>query len=222
MNYIVYLAQQLHLNGTIESELYPLQFKTFMKYLLNNDPLDTADMEDIFTCCWLNDTNSLVCHKHYDELAVNSKQVLRSWLVLEAARFCVNFKLRTPLGKPNETFTKIEGALNQLGNGLVSIKKEDKKISNCTDPSRVRLLLHFVENLEKSIYNASEGCAAPAAPVAKPVRLFFVANANTCGEWFSRIRAVVAHVALHSGEVSVALRHGQCLLEDLLNSGLLF
>ncbi|KAJ8940266.1 hypothetical protein NQ314_010760 [Rhamnusium bicolor] len=218
-DYMVYLAQHLHLNGTIDGEMYPLQFKTFVNYLLKNQLLqDDNWMEDLFTCCWAVESDSQMNMELFYDLAVSSRQVLNNWTTLEAAQFCVNYKLRTPLGKPNETFTKIEGALNELGNELITLKKSGGKVDNFkTDGNRVRLLLMFVEHLEKCIYNASEGCAMAMPPATKVVRSFFIANTNTCNEWFSRIRMVVMHTALHCGDVNIALRHGQCLLKDFVS-----
>lgn len=85
--------------------------------------------------------------------------------------------------------------------------------------NRIRILLKFVDHLEKSIYNASEGCAMAMPSASKIVRSFFIANTNTCNEWFSRIRLVVMHIALHCGEVNIALRNGQCLLMDFVALG---
>lgn len=87
------------------------------------------------------------------------------------------------------------------------------------DINRIRLLLKFFDQLEKSIYNASEGCAMAMPAATKVVRSFFIANTNTCNEWFSRIRLVVMHIALHCGEVNIALRNGQCLLLDYVLFG---
>ncbi|KAJ8935611.1 hypothetical protein NQ318_017349 [Aromia moschata] len=100
------------------------------------------------------------------------------------------------------------------------IKKSGNKSDTFkADGYRVKLLLMFVEHLEKSIYNASEGCAMAMPPATKIVRSFFIANTNTCNEWFCRIRMVVMHIALHCGDASIALRHGQCLLKDYIHSG---
>ncbi|XP_023013215.2 serine/threonine-protein kinase Smg1 [Leptinotarsa decemlineata] len=218
-NYNVYLAQHLHLNGTVDGEIYPLHFKTLMSYLLKNEPLDSTWMEDIFTCCWAIESEPQMNMELFYELALNNRQVLYNWITLEAAEFCVNYKLRTPLGKPNETFMKIEGALNQLGNDLITVKKVDRKADNVPMGNRVRMLLRFVEHLEKSIYNASEGCAIAMVPASKVVRSFFIANMNTCNEWFCRIRIVIMHIALHCGEVNIALRNGQCFLKDYVSLG---
>lgn len=48
------------------------------------------------------------CSTFYD-LARNNNSVLLFWATWEAAQLCVMYKLRTPLGKPQETFTSIEG-----------------------------------------------------------------------------------------------------------------
>ncbi|KAG5885459.1 hypothetical protein JTB14_037040 [Gonioctena quinquepunctata] len=220
-NYNVYLAQHLHLNGTVDGEMYPLHFNVLMKYLLlKNEMTDLAWMEDIFTCCWVIESEPQMNMELFYELALNNRQVLYNWITLEAAEFCVNYKLRTPLGKPNETFMKIEGALNQLGNDLITSKKNERQLEN--NPSfgnRVRMLLRFIEHLEKSIYNASEGCAIAMPPASKVVRSFFIANMNTCNEWFCRIRIVIMHTALHCGEVNIALRNGQCFLKEYVALG---
>ncbi|CAH0546905.1 unnamed protein product [Brassicogethes aeneus] len=216
-NYMLYMAQHLHLNGNIEGEIYSLQFKAFMDYLLNNEDYPHHWLQELFACCWTYEGQMNM--ELFYELAINSRQVLSNWVTLEAAQFCVNYKLRTPLGKPNETFTKIEGALNQLGNDLIALKKTGKSDTANTDADRVKMLLQFVEHLEKSIYNASEGTALAMPQPTKVVKSFFIANTNTCNEWLSRIRMVVIHIALHSGESNIALRHGQSLLRDFVNSG---
>jgi PI-3-kinase-related kinase SMG-1 len=45
----------------------------------------------------------------FGNLALASSLVLLTWAASEAAQFCVMYKLRTPLGKPQDTFTNIEG-----------------------------------------------------------------------------------------------------------------
>jgi PI-3-kinase-related kinase SMG-1 len=220
-NYMVWMAQHLHLNNSVTGDIYPLQFKTFMDYLLKNESCDSANwLEDIFIGSWPLQANYKMVEFFYD-LAINSRTILNSWTTLESAQFCVNSKLRTPLGKPNETFTKIEGALNQLGNDLINVKKnkDNENSTSNSDSNRVRLLLQFIEHLEKSIYSASEGCAIAMQQPPKPVRSFFITNTNTCSEWLSRIRMVVIHIAMHAGDPCTAVRHGQALLGDLVGAG---
>ncbi|XP_050301026.1 serine/threonine-protein kinase SMG1 [Anthonomus grandis grandis] len=216
--YMVYLAQNLHLNGSVDGEMCLEQFKNFMRYLLYKNNFDESFLEEIFTTCWTQDYESHMNMELFYDLAMNSRQVLISWCTMEAAQVCVNYKLRTPLGKPNETFMKIESALNELGNDLVMMKKTGDRL-NEKSGNRVRMLLQFIENLEKSIYNASEGCAVAMPQANKNVKAFFIANANTCNEWLSRIRMVVIHIALHSGENSLAYRHSQCMLKEIVIAG---
>ena len=217
-NYMIWMAQHVHLNNSSTGDIYPLQFKTFMDYLLKNERPDSPNwLEDTFISSWPLQTNYKAMEFLYD-LALNSRLVLNSWTTLESAQFCVNSKLRTPLGKPNETFTKIEGALNQLGNDLINAKK-NKDNESRNDSTRVKLLLLFIEHLEKAIYSASEGCAIAMQQPPKQVRSFFITNTNTCSEWLSRIRMVVIHIAMHAGDPCTAIRHGQALLSDLVATG---
>ncbi|XP_076263990.1 serine/threonine-protein kinase Smg1 isoform X2 [Rhynchophorus ferrugineus] len=214
-SYMIYLAQSLHLNGSVDGEMYPEQFKKFMEYLLNKGKNENGFLEEIFTSCWTQDSESQMNMELFYDLAMGSRQVLSDWCTLEAAQYCVNYKLRTPLGKPIETFTKFDSALIQLGNDLVMMKRTNDRL-NEKDGNRVRMLLHFIEHLSKSIYNASEGCAIAMPQPNKTVRSFFIANTNTCNEWLSRISMVVMHIALHCGESGIALKHGQNALYDLV------
>ncbi|KAJ8935612.1 hypothetical protein NQ318_017350 [Aromia moschata] len=71
-DYMVYLAQHLHLNGTVDGEMYPLQFKTFMNYLLKNEFREANWKEDLFTCCWVVESDSQMNMELFYDLAVNS------------------------------------------------------------------------------------------------------------------------------------------------------
>lgn len=156
--------------------------------------------------------------EEFRNLALNSRVVLNHWATFEAAQLCVNSKLRTPLGKPNETFTSFEAALKHLARAALKTNSSDQPSDTKIDQRRVKMLLLFMEHLEKVIYNASDGCAFALPSSTKPVRTFFNTNATTCKEWLSRIRVVVVHVALHAGQSTIALRHGQALLKDLVAS----
>ncbi|XP_065311979.1 serine/threonine-protein kinase SMG1 isoform X2 [Dermacentor albipictus] len=121
------------------------------------------------------------------------------WALWECAQTCVQQKLRTALGKPQETFTSVEGALKALlaepsPTGIPSLK-------------RAQLLLDFLEQLDKCMYNAYEGSAGslPAAP--KAVRTFFRTNRATCLEWLARVRPRAVRLALRAGRPAEALRH---------------
>lgn len=157
------------------------------------------------------------------EMALANRSFLLFWGGFEAAQHCVGNKLRTPLGKPQETFTTIEGALKTLAreisyNTEVSRKDERGLDYSLHEHMRVRLLIEFLEHLERVIHNASEGCAMALLPLSKPVRTFFHTNKSTCREWLNRIRLALCVVSLHAGMAANVLRNGQRLMEDLTNS----
>lgn len=145
------------------------------------------------------------------------------WSGFEAAQHCVLNKLRTSLGKPQETFTSIEGALKILAREIAyntdPIKKDKQNLDYILhEQTRVRLFIEFLEHLERVIHNAADGCAAALLPLSKPVRTFFHTNKSTCREWLNRIRLALCVVSLHSGLATSALRNGQRLLEDTSNA----
>lgn len=51
------------------------------------------------------------------------------------------------------------------------------------------------------------------------MRTFFYTNKSTCAEWLTRNRMAIVVVSLHAGLASSAIRHGYCLLQDLLDAG---
>lgn len=54
--------------------------------------------------------------------------------------------------------------------------------------------------------------------VFQPVRTFFHTNKSTCGEWLTRIRSAVVVVAIHAGQATTAIRHGHCMLQDMVDA----
>lgn len=156
------------------------------------------------------------------DLSLANCMFLFFWSGFEAAQHCVLNKLRTSLGKPQETFTSIEGALKILAREISYntdvIKKEKQGLDYILhEQTRVRLFIEFLEHLERVIHNAADGCAMSLQPLSKPVRTFFHTNKSTCREWLNRIRLALCVVSLHSGLATSALRNGQRLLEDLSN-----
>lgn len=211
-NFSLTLGQHLHLSGNFNGEMQSLHFKIFMKYLLENQEMNDNWLEELFMMCWPLESDNQNHSEHFRDLALSNRVVLYNWASLEAAEFCVNSKLRTPLGKPNDTFTAIENTLKRLARDLIRIQSKCSE----TEQKQVKLLLLFMEHLEKTIYNAYEGSAVAMPQPSKPVRTFFYTNASTCREWLARIRLVVADLALHAGEPCIALRHSQSHLRELL------
>lgn len=154
------------------------------------------------------------------KLATADIRVLISWAQWEAAQLCVNNKLRV-LGKPQETFLKIESTIKE--NARVLSMKEKLIVPNVdtilANQRHARILLGFMEALEKYIYNASEGTAFSLPPAEKPARTFFHVNATTCNEWFNRIRTAVDLVALHCMEPEMVIRYTESVLKSLIASG---
>nr|CAD7257208.1 unnamed protein product [Timema shepardi] len=228
----VVAAQRHHLSRGSCGEMQPQHFRKFMGYLLQGQFYRGEWLLDLFHSCW---PVQLSCVSD-DDLAASVfgklsaaffDSVLLLWAVWEAAQLCVMYKLRTPLGKPQETFTSIEGAIKNLARELTGDDTPTQPTSTSLpleehvgtwEQRRVRLLLEFLEQLEKTTHNASEGCATALLPAPKPVRTFFHTNKSTCAEWLSRIRGAVIVVALHVGHATTAVRHGHYLLQDLLSN----
>lgn len=84
---------------------------------------------------------------------------------------------------------------------------------------RARLLIEFLEHLEKGVYNAAQGTATAMLSPNKLVRTFFDTNKNTCGEWLTRNRMALMVVSLHAGIAASTVRHGFCHLQDLVDAG---
>uniref|UniRef100_A0A6B0VG32 non-specific serine/threonine protein kinase n=1 Tax=Ixodes ricinus TaxID=34613 RepID=A0A6B0VG32_IXORI len=153
--------------------------------------------------------DSAAVHPHLERLAParlaasgRRAGLLWFWALWEAAQTCVALKLRTPLGKPQETFTSVEAALK----GLLGDPLED-----AASLKRAQLLIDFLEHLDKAMYNAYEGTAATLSPPPKTVRTFFRTNRATCLEWLTRVRPKAVKVALRAGRFAEALRHAWAL-----------
>ena len=55
----------------------------------------------------------MIIQESYDFQIDNNQALAWFWALWESAQFCILAKLRTPLGKPQETFTSIEGVLKK-------------------------------------------------------------------------------------------------------------
>ncbi|XP_063692861.1 serine/threonine-protein kinase SMG1-like [Bolinopsis microptera] len=136
------------------------------------------------------------------------------WFMWHMSLYAVNSRLKTPLGKATETFECIEGILHELlEDGAVTEDTNARGIisgigSQCyVSLLRSNLLLHFINNLEKLIYNAYEGTVHSIQGCNKAVKNFFVLNRSTCEEWFSRIRPAIAEVCSNTGMYAESWRH---------------
>ncbi|XP_052872564.1 serine/threonine-protein kinase Smg1 [Anopheles cruzii] len=156
----------------------------------------------------------------YEAMAVRDLRCLIPWAQWEAAQLCVNSKLRSPFGKPQETFLRIESIVKQNARILALTDHFEVRgvKTSAANQRHARILLGFLEALEKAIYNASAGTAFALPDPEKPVRIFFRTNASTCGEWFNRIRTAVDLVALHCMEPEMVIRYSEAVLRELVTA----
>jgi ribosome-associated toxin RatA of RatAB toxin-antitoxin module len=139
-----------------------------------------------------------------DSVIESHDGLLWFWALWECAQFCIQSKLKTPLGKAQDTFVAIENAIKLYYHNSQSTSST-KNVS--FDLTQVTLLLHFVEYLEKIIYNASEGTADSLHTVQKAVKIFFRTNKNTCNEWFWRVRYSLISICIKNSHYEIGVRH---------------
>ncbi|EFX69271.1 hypothetical protein DAPPUDRAFT_228726, partial [Daphnia pulex] len=132
------------------------------------------------------------------------------WLAVQSALLCVNSKLRTPLGKAQDTFLAIEDAIKSAAgrpSGQESVTEQ-----NLAQLNRIRLLLSFYEMLEKFMYNAFDGCSIALPQAPKAIRVFFRTNQTTCQEWVNRMGCAALTASVRVGRHASAARFGLNLL----------
>ncbi|XP_069762351.1 serine/threonine-protein kinase SMG1 isoform X3 [Narcine bancroftii] len=156
---------------------------------------------------------------------LKTEAVLWQWAVWEAAQFTVLSKLRTPLGRAQDTFQTIEGIIRSLAAHTLNPDQDicqwttaDNDDGHTNNQLRLVLLLQFLENLEKLMYNAYEGCANALMAPPKVIRTFFYTNRQTCQDWLTRVRVAIMRVGLLAGQPAVTIRHGFDLLTEMKNS----
>lgn len=212
----IWLVRRGHMNRSPVSTFHSHNFKTVMTYILQGvEPEDKNWLYRLFYTSQHIDKQSKLSSMLMT-LMVSNNSLLWFWTTWEVAQLCVLNKLRTPLGKPQETFTTIEAAIKSYAKQVG--KQENLKTnqsSNGNDLLRVRLLLDIMEHLEKLMYNAYEGCALTLSTPPKTVRTFFRTNKATCLEWLTRVRMATLVVSLQSGQLAMAVRQGYQLLEEM-------
>ncbi|XP_023140718.2 serine/threonine-protein kinase SMG1 isoform X2 [Amphiprion ocellaris] len=157
---------------------------------------------------------------------LKTEVVLWQWAVWEAAQFTVLSKLRTPLGRAQDTFQTIESMIRSLAAHSLNPDQDvgvwtgtgSDGDGHHSNQLRLALLLQYLENLEKLMYNAYEGCANALTAPPKGIRTFFYTNRQTCQDWLTRIRLALMRVGLLSGQPAVTIRHGFDLLTEIKNS----
>nr|XP_026487269.1 serine/threonine-protein kinase SMG1 [Vanessa tameamea] len=197
-------------------------FKVTINCLMQTNLDDTKFLLDIFVSSWplqgqdIDENNLLF----FRQCSTNFKSILVSWALSELAQTCIIQKLRTVLGKPQETFTKIEGTLKAVAREISSNETKyvagEKKLLEVVvaEQVRVRWLVEFMMFLEKYTYNAAEGTATVLPAVAKPVKTFFHTNWSTCREWQNRVRPAALAVSVYGGHYGAAIYHASLILQN--------
>lgn len=170
-------------NETVGGGLKGQYFKDFIKHIGfdKNQTFIEQFVQDVFVNCW---SVTDVTSSAYAEMSLRDIRPLITWIQWEAAQYCVNNKLRTTLGKPQDTFLKIESLIKANARYLslkqtTTVASLDAKIAN---QKSARVLLGFLEALEKAIHNAADGTAFALPAFDKPAKTFFRLNASTCNE----------------------------------------
>ncbi|CAB3374703.1 Hypothetical predicted protein [Cloeon dipterum] len=216
--HLVEKVRKIHHIRSNPSDLKSYQFSHIMSYLLHGSQQNIQCLIDTLNLSLISTANQ---GDEIEKLRIagsNSSKALWKWATWQAAQFTINSKLRTPLGKPQETFSAIENAIKSLAREFDCDKSSEVCSTSKTtvgNMTQARLLIDFVCDLDKCIYSASEGCAVAIPMPSKPVRLFFYTNRSVCAEWVSRIRWATVVVAIHSGMPHVAVRNGFELLREL-------
>ena len=210
----LFILYQWHKSSPCFNGLRPKYFKTFLEALDPNSITTSAIYPSLVekSSCSLQRDHFV----EYLKTVQDNHQLLSYHLQYEAARYCVQQKLRTTLGKPQETFLAIEAVIMKYARFLAEkegLPLTNKNLKNVMDiQENCRMLLGFLECLEKHIYNAAEGTAYAMLPAEKPSKTFFRVNASTCKEWFKRIRTAVSLISLHSMEPELVIRYSEVVL----------
>ena len=182
--------------------LHSSDFRDFMLYI-GGEFRDAVKVD-----CWRR--NIIDSAEEVPGLVLTSERLQTVWLSWAAAQFCVVSKLKTPLGKAQETLGHIDQACRKLA-GLCLAK---------LDMKQAQALLHFGLGLEKAMVNGWEGSVAALPPATRSTQLFFYTNRATCQDWLARLRPSLIRVAFAAGEYCEAVR--QVAISTLSQTNMLY
>lgn len=171
-------------SDSADLKLRPADFKTLSESVLKS-PLSDSPSSLVTQMSDTLETLGISHETTVDEMHCIGRQL---------AFFCINNKLKTPLGKAQETLGAFETTMRSLANILGKTTS-----TSVVQIRHARNYLVVFEMLEKAMYNAWDG---------NNISAFFVANQKTCLDWLSRLHVMAAHVSFHLGEYAFALR--QC------------
>ncbi|XP_040448186.1 serine/threonine-protein kinase SMG1 isoform X3 [Falco naumanni] len=216
------LAIRSHMSKAPSNTFHPQDFSDVISFILYGNSHRTGKdnwLERLFYSCQRLDKRD---QPTIPRNLLKTDAVLWQWAVWEAAQFTVLSKLRTPLGRAQDTFQTIEGIIRSLAAHTLNPDQDvsqwttaDNDEGHSSNQLRLVLLLQYLENLEKLMYNAYEGCANALTSPPKVIRTFFYTNRQTCQDWVTRIRLSIMRVGLLAGQPAVTVRHGFDLLTEM-------
>ncbi|KAK2533370.1 Smg1 [Columba guinea] len=216
------LAIRSHMSKAPSNTFHPQDFSDVISFILYGNCHRTGKdnwLERLFYSCQRLDKRD---QSAIPRNLLKTDAVLWQWAVWEAAQFTVLSKLRTPLGRAQDTFQTIEGIIRSLAAHTLNPDQDvsqwttaDNDEGHSNNQLRLILLLQYLENLEKLMYNAYEGCANALTSPPKVIRTFFYTNRQTCQDWLTRIRLSIMRVGLLAGQPAVTVRHGFDLLTEM-------
>ncbi len=207
-------------NSGSELALTITSFKTIMGYVLAG----LSQSSDLYAATWLERlffASRTAASGHLETAMDGHEGLLWLWALWETAQFCVQSRLKTPIGKAQDTFVAIETAIKACSSQLAQAREEPLSLEGVSQAlGRVSLLVHFVELLEKLVYNAHEGTAVSLQPAPKQVKVFFRTNKSTCSEWFWRVRLHLVRICARTGLHELTVRQAQEFAEYSVAHGL--
>ncbi|XP_013910495.1 PREDICTED: serine/threonine-protein kinase SMG1-like [Thamnophis sirtalis] len=216
------LAIRGHMSKAPSNTFHPQDFSDIISFILYGSSHRTGKeswLERLFYSCQRLDKHD---QSSIPRNLLKTEAVLWQWAIWEAAQFTVLSKLRTPLGRAQDTFQTIEGIIRSLAAHTLNPDQDvsqwttaDNDEGHSSNQLRLVLLLQYLENLEKLMYNAYEGCANALTSPPKVIRTFFYTNRQTCQDWLTRIRLSIMRVGLLAGQPAVTVRHGFDLLTEM-------
>ena len=163
--------------------------------------------------------NELLSH------TITFEEVSWFYALWEIANACIVGKLKTALGKANETFSGFESVLRkhcatirglQVQTPDSEMEKEPFSCFNNMDSlMKPKRMLLFLDCLEKQLYNASEGVVCSLPVSNKAARTFFRTNRDVCKTWFKQIRVHAACLAQAVNEPTSVVYHVQSYFSEL-------
>ncbi|EJD76312.1 hypothetical protein LOAG_16705 [Loa loa] len=105
-----------------ESLFTPEHFKTIADFLLNS-VLPTYCFNNIDDGYWISDTAAMIYADAMGDVNKNNDCISKwRWIIAQMAQFCINNRLKTPLGKPLDTFLAFENEIRRLASSALSRK----------------------------------------------------------------------------------------------------